>query len=769
MARRLLCTLLVAATVLGPGLVAPGPASAEEPAEVRVGENVRLGSDAGPVRGRGAPGLAVDPADPDHLVEVDIDYLSGNCEFRVSFDGGLTWDGGVLPVPEGFEERGTCTPIANYGRARRYDQTVEFGSGGNVYTVFAPHRPGEDDSIVVAKSTDGGVSWGTTVALPGSAYIGTGATAEVYWRRPKLTVEADPAGDHVHVSAWRCPPVLCYSQIVVATSTDGAASFSEPVVVNAPGQFAYDSSPPLVDSEGTIHVVYRRAVSFFFRDSLHVASSDDGGASWTQQTVRELFGQGAFLNPKIVEDPLRGTLYVGYRDAGASPRAIVVQRSEDGGATWSEPVRVDDASGGVDRQAGTVWLTATDDGDLHVTWWDRRHSTAEGTFEDVYYARSADGGRTFGPNHRITDRTGNRDLGFKRNVENFSPVTVPVDGGLLAAWSDSREGSADDGNQDIYLAELDLAPTGTAPVETISEASAAELSARLSAFAYPGGNENVGASKEAVTRVVVVNAGDAAGTLAAGVLARRHLGPVLLSAAEGLPGPVAAEVGRLQPAGAYLVGGEDALSAGVVDDLVDAGVPSEEIVRIAEGTPAATAAAIARSLDERGEAERALGSPAFPAAVVVNPETPDAAAASGLAASLRFPVLFVDRDAIPTATRDALDALDVPETLVVGGSAAVGEDVVAELPDPTRLGGEDAYATSEAVVEASVGRGLPTNVVYVADGAGAMEGALLGHAVARRGGLLLLAPGADTAHAKDVLEGLGLGSGTDRLLTVDVS
>jgi hypothetical protein len=73
-------------------------------------------------------------------------------------------------------------------------------------------------------------------------------------------------------------------------------------------------------------------------------------------------------------------------------RDIVVARSADRGATWSEPVRVhaDDWKFDACPHAGPA--IATDDrGRLHVTWWTGKEGSA-----GVYYAQSTDGGKTFG-------------------------------------------------------------------------------------------------------------------------------------------------------------------------------------------------------------------------------------------------------------------------------------------------------------------------------------------------------------------------------------
>jgi hypothetical protein len=73
---------------------------------------------------------------------------------------------------------------------------------------------------------------------------------------------------------------------------------------------------------------------------------------------------------------------------------------------------------------------------------------------------------------------------------------------------------------------------------------------------------------------------------------------------------------------------------------------------------------------------------------------------------------------------------------------------MAALPGTaTRLGGADQYATSLAVAGQSVARGLPSNVVYVADSTNPMDAAVLGAAVGRATGIMVLSPGSATPAA----------------------
>src|SRR4029079_7772909 len=76
----------------------------------------------------------------------------------------------------------------------------------------------------------------------------------------------------------------------------------------------------------------------------------------------------------------------------ASIRAIVAARSNDQGATWSQPVRVHEDDWKFDACPHAGPAIATDArGTLHVTWWTGKDGNA-----GFFYAQSPDGGKTFG-------------------------------------------------------------------------------------------------------------------------------------------------------------------------------------------------------------------------------------------------------------------------------------------------------------------------------------------------------------------------------------
>jgi N-acetylmuramoyl-L-alanine amidase len=239
---------------------------------------------------------------------------------------------------------------------------------------------------------------------------------------------------------------------------------------------------------------------------------------------------------------------------------------------------------------------------------------------------------------------------------------------------------------------------------------------------------------------------------------------LLLAAATDLTPAQKTEVARLAPGGAYLVGAATRLSDKVEASLAAAGATDTQRVTGSDSTD--TARRIAALLDTRDAEARARGVPAFEAAVVVNSQTGDAATGSALAAALRMPVLFTQRDAVPPATSQALAELGIKTTLVVGGPTSVGDAVLGDLPGARRLGGDNPTVTSEAVAAEARARNVATNVVYVSDGERPSDQAAIGAAVATLGGIMLAEPTADPAAARRSLDSLAITPVVDRLVSV---
>lgn len=159
-----------------------------------------------------------------------------------------------------------------------------------------------------------------------------------------------------------------------------------------------------------------------------------------------------------------------------------------------------------------------------------------------------------------------------------------------------------------------------------------------------------------------------------------------------------------------------------------------DVVRYAGGDRVATAAAVSRAHFRDG---------ADVAYIATAGGFADALAAGPAAALEDAPILLVERDALPEATRTELRRLGSTTVKVLGGAAAVSETVAEDVRAATgatvaRLAGADRYATAAAVSAAAFGTEVAE--VLVATGADFADALSGGAAAARAGAPLLLVP-----------------------------
>jgi putative cell wall-binding protein len=257
-----------------------------------------------------------------------------------------------------------------------------------------------------------------------------------------------------------------------------------------------------------------------------------------------------------------------------------------------------------------------------------------------------------------------------------------------------------------------------------------------------GGDDRVGTAAE-VSRathgdaetVVLARSDEYADALAGGPLATDLDAPLLLSRPGGVSEAAAEEIERLGAGNAVLLGGEVALSDQVRADLEEMGV---SVRRVGGANRFATAARIADELPDGPEVFVAEGANADESR-----GWPDALSASGLASVQTRPVLLVTRDQLPQATADALESDE--DATIVGGqmavSAGVAQAVDERASETSRLAGETRYATSAAVADEALARGIEPTVTWAATGRDYADGLIAGAAVGADQSVLVLVDG----------------------------
>jgi hypothetical protein len=350
------------------------------------------------------PYLAADPADPSHLVAgwQENRISTGGARalsYAVSTDGGQTWIDGLLP---------NSTAPAGGSWQRATDPWVEFGPEKRVYFAsLLYHTSTPDNAMSVSVSTDGGMTWGSPVTVFRS-------TNGDFNDKEALAVDTFPSSPHygnVYV-AWDVNKAggqpFSAQHALVSRSKNGGRKYSAPKVLRTKGNNV--GLVPRVGPDGTVYVVWAGTEQYGSApQGFYFSKSTNGGRKWTKprqivnldMAVVPGLRTGEFV-PSFAVDRTSGALYVAWQDGrwtGKAQATLIVSR--DGGATWSEPMRVSDGPG--DAAAFTVSVATNARGDVGVSYYSLRNDPDRSALADVYVQVSRDGGRSFEPARRITE------------------------------------------------------------------------------------------------------------------------------------------------------------------------------------------------------------------------------------------------------------------------------------------------------------------------------------------------------------------------------
>ncbi|WP_157965827.1 cell wall-binding repeat-containing protein [Euzebya rosea] len=203
----------------------------------------------------------------------------------------------------------------------------------------------------------------------------------------------------------------------------------------------------------------------------------------------------------------------------------------------------------------------------------------------------------------------------------------------------------------------------------------------------------------AVRTIVVGRNDEFADSLASGVLQADK--PLLLVPGQGaVPDDLRAEIDRLAPERAILLGGTAAIAPEVEAELAAMGLATE---RRAGGSRFETAIAIAAQ--DAPDADTIILARAFAAPGATDPTQAfaDTLAAAGMSADSGWPVLLTETDRLTAPTRDYLATSGATRVEIIGGTAAIGQAVEDELVGMgmtvERLAGPSRAATAVAIAD----------------------------------------------------------------------
>lgn len=476
-----LSTLVMGLLLLPSGVAAPQDTGGE--IDVVVEASRQVTTSANPVRLFNTPQVAVHPNEPGTVAVAAADNRNGGCFVHVSRDGGLSWSSGVDVAPPGepFCVQRTFGPILG----------ITFASDGTLYVATSNSsaergHPNGPANVYLSRSDDLGRTFETTLVAEGgdATYETADGPVDGQVQHSLVNVTVAPDDPDTVLVGWRWrlrgdfPFGAVPSFAMLAMSTDGGASFSEPLNLNEASGFpegagyGSDTAMAAVTPDGTFYAFAQERPprgDDIPDPAMIMYRSTDQGASWTGEYIAP--GQPDIDSPAVAVGG-GGELYLTWAqrfDDKENPLDPVFVRSLDGGDTWSEPVIVadDDPARGISQYF--PGMSVAPNGRIDIAFWDFRDDpffqggevgsmgTAVGQrFGDLYYTSSTDGGQTWSRNVRVTDRSIDTDVGTTFNNQDVrGPVGVAsTNDATYAVWADSRAGTPDFEAEDAYFTRI---------------------------------------------------------------------------------------------------------------------------------------------------------------------------------------------------------------------------------------------------------------------------------------------------------------------------
>ena len=358
------------------------------------------------------PWVAASPLDANHLVGVWQQDRASDGGARalvsaVSTDGGLSWVRSLLPM----SRCGGAAAGAPGDHERASDPWVDIGPTGTVYMMGlafsgSSFSPASANQMLVARSTDGGRSWGAPVSLQRDQSLAF---------NDKNTLTADPTDARLVYAVWDRLDAAGNGPTLLARSTDGGDTWQPTRVIYTPtvagGVSQTIGNRIVVIRDGPERGVLLNAftqidtVAGRSTATLRVQRSTDQGASWgtpllvaehravgTTDPASGLPVRDGAIIPSVATGA-GGVVWLAWQDArfsGGVRDAIAVSRSADGGRNWSAPLAVN-ADPAV--AAFTPTLRVRADGSVGLLHFDLRSNTADAAtlLADLWLLTSRDG------------------------------------------------------------------------------------------------------------------------------------------------------------------------------------------------------------------------------------------------------------------------------------------------------------------------------------------------------------------------------------------
>ena len=412
--------------------------------------------------------VAVNPANPNNVVVISNFQTADALMESVSFDGGATWSARM--IANGSDDLGVAC----------CDPNAAFDQYGNFFLVYLDLRA---KKVQTAYSTDGGLTlqflatldhsdrsnpmangkkWGAGADQPSLA-TGPGGTWFVYKMFSQggqlLQVRGLPVsglGQFGPLSASQSVPGSKYGSfgdIAVGQNGQVLVTYQDNIPTEGPSTIWTNLDPDGFGPDG-------------FGDARAATATNVGGFDYIPPQARRSVDAEAGLAYDRSGGAHHGRVYLLYTDEQSNESNntdIWVRHSDDDGATWSAPVRVNDDAG-TNSQFNPHIAIDQATGFIAVGFHDARNDLGTGGSGDTngipnddaqyFVAVSRDAGASFSANVQVSAGTSNAEAAHN-GVQYGDYTGLGFAGGIIhPAWADNSDSAG--GNPDGALDRFDV-------------------------------------------------------------------------------------------------------------------------------------------------------------------------------------------------------------------------------------------------------------------------------------------------------------------------
>jgi hypothetical protein len=396
--------------------------------------------------------IAVNPTNPSNVVAMSTlpDVVAG-LAVGVSFNGGNTWSRRVIGT--------TGDPLGEIC----CDEQLAWDRFGNLWMTYLVNTSGH---VLVALSTNGG-----------STFTKVG---DIVTNGDQPSIAVGPNSVWVSYTFFPGTQIKAFGARVTGLGQFG--TFSAPESVPSPGNGDYGDTA--VGPAGQVMVTYQNSTNGQGGANIYTAVDPDGlgPAGFRAPTLVTHSHVGGF--DFIPAQPNRsidaeanlawdrsggahdGRVYLIWTQETKNESDntdIMLQHSDDNGATWSPAVRLNDDQTANSQYNPAIALDQSS-GDVAVSWYDTRSDLGTGGSGDtdgipnddfqIWATDSTNGGTTFAPNFRVSQGTSSAVAANSFFDTGDYTHAAFVSGAFWPAWSDNSNSTGDNPNGTLHQFDL---------------------------------------------------------------------------------------------------------------------------------------------------------------------------------------------------------------------------------------------------------------------------------------------------------------------------